>query len=437
MSIIGLQMRMRQLGEIRIGHTVDTGRTSAKTGKAILRPEKLQQFRLTAASRATLEPIAALYGGTVQPWTPPNGGPQEWEVYTDTDRIPVIIPPRNAVTQYFELYRGSRCERRCDGQIEQKSDKPCMCDPENRACQITTRLNVMLRDVPGLGVWLLTTHGYYAAVELPMVADFLAQTSGYVDAWLTMELKRVTRADGKVAEFMVPKIDVAVSPAQLLAGEGAISTKAIEADRARAVATGEKPAIESPTSSDFPAMIARAESRAEIKVLWERAKAAGVPSAPVEQAARERSQELVKPHLMAAMSAKTLEELSVALTAARAAGFAENLEDGSDVSGAFTGRRTFLSAPSTPVSSEPMQPARPPVTASPQELWQQIVPAWPGDRTSDCEKAFTGRYGVPPHQATALDLAEFLDAIRSGEYSAPAVDEVPLPPAPAHDEPPF
>jgi TRAP-type C4-dicarboxylate transport system substrate-binding protein len=75
MPIIHLQRRMRQLGEIRIGRVVDTGRVSQKTGKAILRPEKLKAFRFTSPSREILTQVATLYGGEVQPWTPANGGP--------------------------------------------------------------------------------------------------------------------------------------------------------------------------------------------------------------------------------------------------------------------------------------------------------------------------------------------------------------------------
>jgi hypothetical protein len=129
MPIIHLQRRMRQLGEIRIGRVVDTGRVSQKTGKAILRPEKLKAFRFTSPSREILTQVATLYGGEVQPWTPANGGPSEFEVYSEATRLPVLIPPRDSVSQWYEHYQGSKCVRRCDGQVEQKSDRPCMCNP--------------------------------------------------------------------------------------------------------------------------------------------------------------------------------------------------------------------------------------------------------------------------------------------------------------------
>jgi hypothetical protein len=291
MPIIELQRRMRQLGEIRIGRVVDTGRVSQKTGRPIMRPEKLNRFRLTSASKPLLEEVAALYGGTVQPWTPANGGPSEWEVFTDVDRLPVLVPPREPVTQWYELYKGSKCVRRCDGVTEQKTDTACPCDPDARTCQITTRLNVMLRDVPGLGVWLLTSHGFYAAVELPEVAQFLATTRGYVDAWLAMEEKQVIRDDGNVARFMVPKLDVAVTPAQLLAGQGAPSQAAVEATNARAAVTGEeRVAIEAPvpaakpTAEDFLVRARAAATLAAFKVIWDEAAAARISPTPDQSA---------------------------------------------------------------------------------------------------------------------------------------------------------
>ncbi|MGV9779789.1 recombination directionality factor [Streptosporangium sp. NPDC003464] len=392
MPIIELQRRMRQLGEIRIGHTVDTGRVSEKTGKPILRPAKLNRFRLTSASRPLLEEVASLYGGTVQAWTPANGGPAEWEVYTDADRLPVLVPPREPVTQWYELYKGSKCVRRCDGVTEQKSDKPCMCNPDQRACQITTRLNVMLRDVPGLGVWLLTSHGYYAAVELPEVAQFLAATRGYVDAWLTMEEKQVVRDDGQTARFMVPKLDVQVTPAQLLAGEGGVALEAAGQGQRASVAGGSRTAIEAPK--------------------------------PVAPGAED--------FIAAAEGSVSLEDLSTNLAAAQRAGFAVNLQDPADpVALAFMRRRDALMNP-PPAAVAPPAPA----AAAAQELpdadalWMQIVSAWPGT-TTELEQTFLGAMGGPHYEASEADLDAFLKLVKAGRFNTPA------PAAQGSDEVPF
>ncbi|MFJ1995265.1 recombination directionality factor [Streptomyces asiaticus] len=266
MPILDLQRRMRQLGEIRIGRVVDTGRVSEKTGKPILRPEKLRAFRFTSPSREILTQVAALYGGEVQPWTPANGGPSEFEVFSTANRLPVLIPPRDAVSQWYELYQGSKCVRRCDGQTEQKSDRPCICDPENRDCAITTRVNVMLRDVPALGQWLLVSKGYYAAVELPPAAELLAQAGGYVAGWLGMEEKLVQREQGP-ARFMVPTLDVEITPAALMAGNITGAPAAVAKGPERVAITGGRP--------DYAALAEVAKTAEDVKKLWTQANQAG------------------------------------------------------------------------------------------------------------------------------------------------------------------
>lgn len=394
MPILELQRRMRQLGEIRIGRVVDTGRISQKTQRPIMRPEKLDRFRVTSASKPLLEEVAALYGGQVQPWTPANGGPSEWEVFTDADRLPVLVPPRDPVTQWYEQYRGSKCVRRCDGVTEQKTDKPCLCNPEQRDCQITTRLNVMLRDVPGLGVWLLTSHGYYAGTELPEVAEFLATTRGYVDAWLAMEEKQVVRDNGDVARFMVPKLDVAVTPAQLLAGQGAVSPAAVEATAARAAITGNGPAAIEAPKPDQPA------------------------TAPT-----------VDDFIVAAETSRNLDDLSTNLKAAQHAGFARNLQDDKDpVAVAFMKRRGELTAPQSSALAQaaarelaamlnPVQAAydaAQQVGGDPDVLWQQIVSASPWPMSELREKFIESSGGVAPEDAGVQDLADFLNRIKAG-----------------------
>lgn len=401
MPILDLQRRMRQLGEIRIGHTVDTGRVSEKSGKPILRPEKLNIFRITSASKPLLEQVADLYGGTVQAWTPANGGPSEWEVYTEADRLPVLVPPREPVTQWYEQYKGSKCVRRCDGEIEQKTDQACLCNPDRRACQITTRLNVMLRDVPGLGVWLLTSHGYYAAVELPEVAQFLASTRGYVDAWLTMEEKQVVRDDGKTARFMVPKLDVAVTPAQLLAGEGGISGSAIGQGQPGAIVGGDegRPAIEAPQPG-----------------------AAASPTA--------------EDFVAAATGSATVEDLSTNLAAAQQAGFATDLSDAGDpVASAFMRRRQELLAPvpvQVPAPAPAAQRATPADTSEADELWMRIVSASPWPMSELATRFAKAMGGVVHEKATEAELDQFLKRLKAGDFNKPVAAS-----SPELDEPPF
>ncbi len=274
MPILDLQMRMRQLGEIRLGHVVPT--SNGKT-----RPAKLDKFRFTSPSREILTSIADLYGGEVKPWTPANGGPSEFEVYSQANRLPVLIPPRDAVSQWYELYAGSKCQRRCDGVTEHKSDRPCICDPEDRDCKITTRVNVMLRDVPALGQWLLITKGYHAAVTLPPAAELLAQAGGYVAGWLGVEEKTAIVKD-KLARFMVPTLDVEITPAALMAGEVTGGQPEVAKSPERA-AIGAGPSQNAVPPKDFLAEAEKAGTQAEALAVFQEAKQAGAPWDYLEQ----------------------------------------------------------------------------------------------------------------------------------------------------------
>lgn len=292
MPILDLQVRMRQLGEIRIGHVVAG---VSKQGKAYTRPAKLDHFRFTSPSKNILAQVAALYGGTVQPWTPANGGPSEFEVYSTSNRLPVLIPPRDAVSQWYELYQGSKCQRRCDGVTEHKRDKPCLCDPEARQCKITTRVNVMLRDVPALGQWLLITKGFHAAVTLPPAAELLAQAGGYVAGWLGMEEKLVQREDGP-ARFMVPTLDVEITPAQLMAGQ-ITGAPAVASGPERVAITGGRP--------DYAALAKAATSPEAVGDLWTEANQAGRLDDALAATLKERAAELGKPTKQATVPTAT------------------------------------------------------------------------------------------------------------------------------------
>lgn len=367
MPILDLQRRMRQLGEIRIGHAVDTGRVSKKTGKPIKRPEKLKAFRFTSPSREILTEVANLYGGEVKPWTPLNGGPAEFEVYSTANRLPVLIPPQNAVSQWYELYAGSKCVRRCDGQTEQKTDRPCVCDPENRECSITTRVNVMLRDVPALGQWLLVSHGYYAAVELPPAAELLAQAGGYVAGWLGMEEKAVVRDTGPT-RFMVPTLDVEITPAALMSGQ-ITGPAQVEKGPERVAITGGRP--------DYAALAAAAKTAEAVGELWTKA-----------------------------VNAKHMDDDLAGLLKARAA--------------ELKGQQPGAEQPAGQASEPAEEVIEPEVVddEDPTEVWFQIMAAagsrgWTAD---EVEQRFAALHeGQMPATASVAQLAEFLAALKRGE----------------------
>lgn len=282
MPIITLQRRVRELGRIRIGQVVGAG--NGKRG----RPEKLDRFRFTSASKELLEKVAALYGGTVQPWTPANGGQPQWEVVTTSNRLPILVPPQ-PVTQWYELWSGGGCQRRCDGEREVLTEKPCMCDPDptQRMCKPTTRLNVVLKDVEGIGVWRLESHGYYAAVELPESAEFLARAGGYVSGWLSLEARSAKR-DGKTRNWMVPTLEIDITPAALLASGLPTGPALGTGQQAAAALTGSAPAALPAGQADDTAMlaaIAAATTLDQLREIYAGARDSGAVMTPaVEQA---------------------------------------------------------------------------------------------------------------------------------------------------------
>jgi hypothetical protein len=217
MTLLALQRRIAEAGRIRIGQQVAAG-----NGRT--RPEKLETFRLTSPDRRRIEQAAAEYGGKPGEWLAPAG--KQWEVVTETDSLEVIVPPSDlSFSQAYELWSAGGCQRRCDGTIESISEGPCKCDADNRECDIHTRLSVMLRDLPGLGVWRLDTSGYYAAVELASAVEIIQLAAGrgaLLPARLRLEQRSVKRpgANGKpqTLRFAVPVLDIEITPAQLLSG---------------------------------------------------------------------------------------------------------------------------------------------------------------------------------------------------------------------------
>ncbi|WP_432051750.1 hypothetical protein [Streptomyces xiamenensis] len=366
MPILDLQQRIRQLGEIRIGHVVETGRISKKTGKPIRRPAKLDRFRLTSPSAEILGEVAKLYGGEVRAWTPANGGPSEYEVYTTVNRLPVLVPPRGAMSQWYEQWQGSKCIRRCDGRLEVKSERACPCDPVDRECKPTTRINVMLRDVPALGQWLLISHGYYAALELPGAAEVLAMARGYVDGTLGMEERVVMRDEGP-ARFMVPTLDVTMTPAALMSGQGT-AVQAVTAPGRVAIASGR------PDYADLARVATTAD---EVATLWRQAQAAGHLDPDLAKALTLRGEEL---------------------RAQEAAEVQEPEQDGGHDD-------------ADPIDAEIVDDDE-----EPAEVWYRVVAAAGRLQLpmSEVQARCVEQIGVSPSEATAAQLRAFLRAIKAG-----------------------
>jgi hypothetical protein len=240
MRILDIQQRLQEVGRIRTGAT-----TSAEGGRK--RPTKLETFRLTSPNRQVLERAAVLWGGEVKAWQPEGGGPTQWEVVTDTDRLQVaVLPDDRHLFSAYELWSKGGVQRRCDGFTETIGDTPCVCDPDKRECNPTTRLSLVLPDLPGLGVWRLETGSFHAAAELPGAFMLLQQTAQgrlSVPALLRLE-QRQKKRDGQTRRFAVPVLDITMTIADALAvaaGQSVPDTPA-ELVESEQVALGAAPA---------------------------------------------------------------------------------------------------------------------------------------------------------------------------------------------------
>ena len=257
MAVLDLQRKSQQIGRIRIGQQV-------KTANGGMRPGRLTTFRFTTASKTTADAIADLYGGQVRPWE------GQFEVITEKSEIGVTVPPRDAViSQWYEMWNKGGAVRRCDSQHEQISGGPCRCphatDPSDReeaaamalerarlhkadpskACGLITRINVMIPDLPGLGVFRLDTGSFYAAGESGDKADLMElarEHNVFLPAMLRIEWRKRI-AGGKTTTYPVPVLEIlstfrAIASGQLEAAGIAAQLPPAPGEQRRAITSG-------------------------------------------------------------------------------------------------------------------------------------------------------------------------------------------------------
>lgn len=221
-----------------MGEQVAVIKDGKDTGKT--RPARRDTWRLTTGSRHMADAAALHYGSEARPW---NG---QWDVDTKLSEITVMVPPRDAViSQNYEMWNAGGCVRRCSSQHEQISNGPCLCphaeDPDDaeeaakaalrradmaranppRACHLITRINFMIPDLPGLGVFRLDTSSYYAAVEIGDAA-FLMQAARDQGVFLSAILRidqRQRIAGGQTKKFPVPVLEIMSTFRQIASGE--------------------------------------------------------------------------------------------------------------------------------------------------------------------------------------------------------------------------
>lgn len=308
MPLLDIQRRGQQIGRLRIGQQVPR-----KDNPNKMRPARLDTFRFTTQSKVAADAIAELYGGTVKGWN------NEFEVITGQSAIAVTVPPRDqVVSQWYEMWNAGGAIRRCDSRVEQISGKACLCphaaDPTDtaeverqalervrlskmnppQACKPVTRISVMIPDLPGLGVFRLDTHSYYAAVEIGDAAELMqkAREQGvFLPAVLRIE-HRQRVAGGETKRFPVPVLEVMatfrqIASGQLEAGGLAAQLPPPPAEQRRAITSGKPTQNPTPSAAlpeappdesaqEIADRAAAVTTREEITVLAERAKEARV-----------------------------------------------------------------------------------------------------------------------------------------------------------------
>lgn len=439
--IITLQRQARELGRLRTGYTDTSGDKP--------RPVRSNTWIVTSHAEHYVQAAAEQWGGTVEQWQPLGNGAAQWRVITEASSLDAILPPGDPLSQSYELWSRGGAQRRCDGMTESLSDQPCMCRaqwgegfhevaPRDAACKMTTRLNVMLPDLPDIGAWRVETHSFYSANEMAAAVDMLKGgigESALIPVRLRIEQRTAVR-QGKTKHFPVVAVELRGGTAgQVLAG--AAPTVAVNAAGQAPAVEGGRAAIEAPARSaeEFIQAAADCTSLDDLTNGLREAKAAGFATGndAVWQAFVAARERLTQPaeqstpaelepadprarHIKAAFQARTLDELTAALNAAQADGFCQDLTDESnEVTAVFIGRRRALDAPAAP------EPA-----GDRDALWAQIVAAWPGDRTSEIEDALNSDYDVTPATATADQLARFLADIKAGSVK-PAESDQPVP----------
>jgi hypothetical protein len=260
MSVLDIQRRGQQIGRLRIGEQVAIIKDGRDTGKT--RPVRRETFRLTTTSRYMADAAADYFGSEAKPW---NG---QWEVDTKRAEIAVMVPPRDAVvSQWYEMWNAGGCVRRCDSRREQISSGPCQCphagDPDDAAeveraalkragmakqgdaCSLVTRVNVMIPDLPGLGVFRLDTHSFYAASEIGDTAYILekARDKGVFLPALVRIDQRQRVSGGQTKRFPVLTLEITVTLRQITSGELAAGGVAAQlppapGEQRRAIAAG-------------------------------------------------------------------------------------------------------------------------------------------------------------------------------------------------------
>ncbi|MCX4705688.1 hypothetical protein [Streptomyces sp. NBC_01373] len=271
-----MKRQAAELGRIRTGYS----RPNPDPDKRPI-PVKSKTFVLSSHSGEYIERAATLYGGRVEQWTPQNQSVAQYRVITEAKELRAILPAGDPLSQSYEFWTGGGRERRCDGEVEKISGQACIClarygedwheRPAKLVCRPTSRINVMLPDLPDLGVWRLESHSYYAADAMAGGLDTVLQATGgagLMPVRMWIEHREIMR-NGKPKHFPVVMV-VPSLPTLRHALSGPISTAAA-LDPSTLV---DRPAIEAPRP-DYLDEARKCRTADDVIAVWQRARAAG------------------------------------------------------------------------------------------------------------------------------------------------------------------
>ncbi|MEV0915454.1 hypothetical protein AB0I93_14435 [Streptomyces sp. NPDC049967] len=264
-----IQQKAAEHGRLRTGYTQGN------------RPVRSANWVVTSHSEEHVRTAAKLWGGTAETWKPLNSTIEQWRVITKSPSIEALITPGDPLNQYNEMWSKGGCQRRCDGETELLTRQPCICaarfgedwhqQKKGVVCSTTSRLNVMLPDLSGMGMWRAETHSFYAASEWGAMVDMvLAGTDG--KGFLPVNLRIEPRqrvADGETKKFPVVVVELRdITPRQALGGPLPTAV-ALDPSGSRAVA-----AIEAPRP-DYIALAEGALNSDDVRDVWRQARTAG------------------------------------------------------------------------------------------------------------------------------------------------------------------
>lgn len=139
MPILDLPASLPTAYRLRLGRKVN-GRPSDLDGA----------IRVTSPIRSLVEQIAKRYEGTPVALVDIQGA-TEAETVLPPKPLPIVLLPGQVVTQWWEKWGKTGCDRRCDGEWDQITGEACVCPPvgvrmrdRSSYCQPTTRLTLIL-----------------------------------------------------------------------------------------------------------------------------------------------------------------------------------------------------------------------------------------------------------------------------------------------------